>query len=413
MVQRHHDDDPLARIRERMPVLCSLAATDEAIFEGVTIAVASHLEPKTGVYVEALRDAGATVLATPNNVDSTHEDVVEHLDAQSGISVFGGEAETETALDRAQIDLLGRDPDLLLTDGGELLVKCHADPELSPTGLCGVAEQTTSGVSRARAMATDDVLDVPVFAVNHTPMKHWFDNVHGTGESAVTNIALSTNTVLSGRTCVVAGYGYVGRGIATKLHDIGASTVVTEVDPRKALQADMDGHRVLPMDDAAAEGDLFITATGNCHVIRERHFERMHDGVTLCNAGHRSVEIDIDSLDSLASDVSDLEEGITRYTLEDGREIDLLADGELVNLAGPYSQGHPASVMDSTFASMFVAARELVESGETYGPGVHELPEQLDREVAEHVLDARDIDIDSLTDLQETYLDAWQREDVV
>lgn len=413
MVERHHAADPLARIRDRTPVLGALGSSDETPFDEITAAVSSHLEPTTGVFVETLRDAGATVLCVPNDADSAHEDVVAHLDDQTRISVFGGADASDDALERARVDLLQREPDLLFTDGAELLATACAHPDIAPGDLIGVAEQTTTGVSRARAMADDGVLDAPVFAVNHTPMKHWFDNVHGTGESAVTNIAISTNTILSGRTVVVAGYGYVGRGIATKLREIGASTIVTEVDPRKAIQADMAGHRVMPMDEAAAEGSLFITATGNCHVVTERHFERMPDGATLCNAGHHDVEIAIDQLSALAVDVTPLEEGITGYTLPDGRELRVLADGDLVNLTGPYSQGHPAAVMDSTFASMFVAGRELVERDETYGAGVHPLPERLDREVATHVLDARDIEIDSLTETQRRYLDAWQRDNVI
>ncbi|WP_200530572.1 adenosylhomocysteinase [Halorubrum sp. LN27] len=414
MVERHHAEDPLARLRDRTPVLRTLAeaGAEDLPFEGTTVAVSSHLEPKTGIFIETLRDAGAEVLCTANDPGSVHGDVVAHLDAEPGITAFAEPGMSEADLDRAHVELLDRGPDVLATDGAELLAKLYAEPELSTDGVIGCTEQTTSGVSRARAMAADGVLDVPVFAVNHTPMKHWFDNVHGTGESALTNVMISTNTILSGRTVVVAGYGYVGRGVATKARAIGADTVVTEVDPRKAIRAHMDGHRVLPMDEAAEVGELFVTATGNCRVLRGRHFERLRDGATLCNVGHRDVEIAVPELAETAAEVAELEEGITRYTLPDGREIDVLAEGKLVNLTGPYSQGHPAAVMDSTFGAMFLAARELAVSAER-DPGVHQLPERLDKDIARLKLDALGVEIDSLTDLQQRYRDAWRRDDIV
>lgn len=412
MVERQHGSDPLARLRERMPVLRSFVEGDDQPLEGTTVAVSSHLEPTTGVFVETVRDAGATVRYTANDPESVHGDVIKHLDNQSGITTFAAEGMSQDELDSAHLDLLSEDVDLLLTDGAELLAKLYDRPELTTDGIVGCAEQTTSGVSRAEAMATDDVLDVPVFAVNHTPMKHWFDNIHGTGESALSNVMLSTNTVLSGRTVVIAGYGYVGRGVATKARDMGAETVVTEVDPRKAIRAHMDGHRVMGMDDAAAIGDLFFTATGSCRIIREPHFEAMADGALLCNVGHSDVEIAVAQLESLATDVTDRGEGITRFTMPDGRQLDLFADGRLANLAGPYSQGHPAAVMDTTFASMFVAGRELVENSSPYGPAVHSLPESLDRIVAKRKSDALGIDMDETTDEQRAYLNSWRHDDV-
>lgn len=411
MVQRHHAEDPLDRLRDRTPVLQTLseAGAEDRPFEATTVAVSSHLEPKTGIFIETLRDAGATVLCTANNRKSVHDDVLDYLDGEPGITVYAAPEMSSADLDRAHVELLEQKPDVLATDGAELLAKLYATPELSTDGVLGCAEQTTSGVSRVRAMETDAVLDVPVFAVNHTPMKHWFDNVHGTGESALTNVMISTNTVLAGRTVVVAGYGYVGRGVATKARAIGADTVVTEVDPRKAVRAHMDGHRVLPMDEAAEVGDLFVTATGSSHVLRTRHFDRMTDGAILCNVGHRGVEIAVEELADIATTVTDLGEGITRYSLSDGREFDLLAEGKLVNLTGPYSQGHPAAVMDSTFGAMFLAARELAVGGDRE-PGVHWLPERLDRDIARLKLDALGLKIDSLTDQQQRYLDSWRRD---
>ena len=407
MVDRPRMDeaDPLSWMREQMPVLRALGA-DEPL-AGTTVAVASHLEPSTGFFIERLHAAGADLLVTASQADSTHDDVVDHLDALERVETFADASMDDAALDAAHRRLLGHEPDLLLDDGAELIVKAHHVSDVAGE-VRAAAEQTTSGVGRVEAMADAGRLAFPVYRVNHTPMKHQFDNVHGTGESALTNIAMITNTVIAGRTVVVAGYGYVGRGIARKARDLGAETIVTEIDPRKALQARMNGHRVMPMAEAAAEGELFITATGNCRVIRSEHFERMSDEAVLANVGHRDVEVDLDALAERAAEVIRTEQGITRYRLTDGRRLDVLARGRLVNLTGPFSQGHPAAVMDTTFGAMFVAARDLAD-GPVPAPGVHDLPDDLDREVAELKLDAMGIEVDSLTGLQSAYLDSWNR----
>lgn len=413
MVDRHRfdDTDPLAYARDRTPVLRALAAAgrEQRPFDGHRIAVSSHLEPTTGVFVETLHEAGAEVLVTACQPDSTHDDVVSYLGGMERVRTFADASMDADALDRAHHRVLDAEPELLLSDGAELVVKAH---EAGTDSVVGAAEQTTSGVSRVEALADAGRLSIPVYRVNHTPMKHQFDNVHGTGESALTNVAMTTNTVIAGRTVVVAGYGYVGRGVARKARNLGADTIVTEIDPRKALKARMDGHRVMPMGEAASEGDLFVTATGNCHVIRGEHLDRMADGATLCNVGHLDVEIALDALADRADEIADAGNGITRYHLPDGRSLDVLATGELVNLTGPYSQGHPAAVMDTTFGAMFVAARRLA-TGPLPEPGVHSLPDDLDREVAELKLDGMGISIDDRTDLQERYLDSWDREAVV
>ncbi|MFC3477308.1 adenosylhomocysteinase [Halobacterium litoreum] len=417
MVERDRpaDADPLAWIRAQTPVLQSLAedSAERSPLDGLTVAVASHLEPKTGVFVETLHEAGADVLFTGSNPHSVHGDVVAHLDDLDGVRGFAWEGMDHDDLDIAQHELLAAGPDVVCSDGAELLVKAHAEHPEVADDLLGAAEQTTSGVSRVEAMDADGALSVPVYRVNHTPVKHWFDNVHGTGESALANVMLSTNTVLSGSTVVVAGYGYVGRGIAQKARGIGARTVVTEVDPRKALQAHMHGHEVRPMAEAASEGDLFVTATGNCHVIREEHFDRMQDGTVLCNVGHRNVEIAIDDLRSMSVDRAEMGDGITCFELPDGRVVNLLADGELVNLAGPFSQGHPAGVMDTTFGAMFATVRHLATADEVPAPGAYDVPTRIDREVASRKLDALGVDVDEMTDLQEEYLASWDRESVV
>ena len=401
-------------MRDRMPVVRSLAedhATDEP-FAGLTVAAASHLEPSTGVYLEALHEAGAEVLFTGSSPESVHDDVVAALDARDGMRAFVPDPDDRTAaaLEASQRALLREGPDLVLGDGAQLVARLHADDDLDPSGVRGGAEQTTSGVTRLEAMADEGVLSVPVYAVNHTPVKRHFDNVHGTGESALANLMIQTNAIVSGTTVVVAGYGYVGRGIARKARAIGAHTHVVETDPRKALEAHVDGHRVAPMAEAAAEGEVFVTATGNCEVLRREHFERMADGAVLCNAGHWAVEIDVAALRDLASDIEDLGDGITRHHLPDGRRLDLLDGGELVNLSGPYSQGHPAAVMDTTFGAMFVAGVAMA-GDDRPAPGVVPLPDRLDREVARRRLDALDVKTEPMTDRQERYLDSWRHED--
>ena len=409
------DADPLAWTRDHTPVLRSLADQYAATrpFEGYTVAVASHLETKTGVLIETLAAAGAEVVFAPSEPQSTRGEVVEFLDGHDGIEAFAWEGMTDAEFDEAQYDLLDRGPDVILDDGCELIAKVHADHPEVAAGVIGGAEQTTAGIHRLEAMDAEGVLAFPVYGVNDTPMKHYFDNVHGTGESALANIAITTNAIIAGKTVVVAGYGYVGRGIARKARSLGARTLVTEVDPRAALEAHMDGHEVTSMAQAAEEGDLFVTATGNADVIREEHVAAMPDGATLANAGHFDVEIDLDGLAALAERVTEPTEGVTRYHLPDGRVVNLLAEGRLVNLTGPYSKGHPAEVMDTTFAMMFLAGLDHVdgEGGPNLQPGLYAVPDRLDRRAAQRKLETLGVVTDELTERQEAYLSSWTDED--
>jgi adenosylhomocysteinase len=406
-------DDPLAWTRDHTPLLRSFAEEfgRERPFDGLKVAVASHLETKTGVLIETLHAAGATVLFAPSEPQSTHGDVVEFLGAQDGYESFAEEGMSDEAFEAAQHALLEREPDVILDDGCELIAKVHDDhPGVARRVLAG-GEQTTAGVTRLEAMDREGVLEFPVYGVNDTPMKHHFDNVHGTGESALANVMISTNSMVAGTTAVVAGYGYVGRGVAGKLRSMGADTVVTEVDPRRALEAHMDGHRVANMTEAAEVGELFVTATGSRDVIREEHFAAMRSGAKLANAGHFDVEIVVDDLAGLAERTSDPKPGVTRYHLPDGRHLDLLAEGRLVNLTGPYSQGHPAEVMDLTFASMFMAAYDLVGRHDELEPGLYDVPDRVDREVADRKLGTLGIDIDEETDSQREYGRDWRHDD--
>ena len=406
-------DDPLVWTRDHTPLLQSFAEEfgRERPFDGLTVAVASHLETKTGVLIETLRAAGAEVLFAPSEPQSTHGDVVRFLDAQEGYEAFAHEGMTDEEFEEAQHALLEREPDIILDDGCELIAKAHdAHPEVARRVLAG-GEQTTAGITRLEAMDREDVLEFPVYGVNDTPMKHFFDNVHGTGESALANVMITTNAMIAGKTAVVAGYGYVGRGVASKLRSLGAETVVTEVDPRRALQAHMDGHRVTSMAEAAAEGDLFLTATGNRDIIREEHFAAMASGAKLANAGHFDVEIVVEDLAAMADRTSQPKEGVRRYHLPDGRHIDLLAEGRLVNLTGPYSQGHPAEVIDMTFAMMFMAAYDLSKRHEELEPGLYSVPDRVDRTVAERKLATLGADIDESTDSQQAYVEDWRHGD--
>ncbi|MEF8782682.1 MAG: adenosylhomocysteinase [Haloarculaceae archaeon] len=406
-------DDPLAWARDYMPVLASFqeAYRETKPLEGDTVAFASHLEANTGVAIETLNVAGAEVLFAPSEPQSTHGDVVEALDAREGITAFAREGMTDEEFERAQHDLLECEPDFILDDGCELIAKAHADHPAVAASVVGGGEQTTAGITRLEAMDEEGVLEFPVYGVNDTPMKHYFDNVHGTGESTLANVAITTNSIVSGKDVVVCGYGYCGRGIARKARGMGAKTIVTEADPRKALEAHMDGHRVMDMAEAAEVGDLFISATGNRDVMRADHFEVMGDGAILANSGHFDVEIDVAALERMAEAVTTPEEGVTRYHMLDGRRLNLLSDGRLVNLTGPYSRGHPAEVMDTTFAMMFVAAHDILAGDPDLTPGLYGVPDRLDRDVARRKLETLGLSIEELTESQRAYYEEWEHPD--
>ena len=409
----HDADDPLAWAREYTPILRSYQEEygETKPLSGYTVAFASHLETKSGVAIETLREAGADVLFAPSEPQSTHGAVVDALDAREGITAFAWEGMTDEEFDEAQHELLEEEPDFILDDGCELIAKVHAEHPDVAADVIGGGEQTTAGITRLEAMEEEGILQFPVYGVNDTPMKHFFDNVHGTGESSLTNIAITTNAIISGKDVVVCGYGYCGRGIARKARGMGGQTIVTEVDPRKALQAHMDGHRVMDMAEASEVGDLFISATGNREVLRDEHFERMQDGAILANSGHFDVEIDLEALENAAESTSTPKEGVTQYHMPDGRRLNLLAEGRLVNLTGPFSQGHPAEVMDTTFAMMFVAAYDMLVDGPDLEPGLYNIPDRLDRAVAERKLETLGVSIDDMTESQQAYTEEWEHPD--
>jgi adenosylhomocysteinase len=393
--------------REHMPILAALRVEFEETqpLAGERIGMAMHVEATTAVLTETLAAAGAEVAITGCNPLSTHDDVSAALDARESITSYAERGVDDEQYYGAIEAVIDHEPTITVDDGMDMVAAIHDDhPDLIDS-IRGGCEETTTGVHRLRAMDDDGALDYPVFAVNDTPMKRLFDNVHGTGESSLAAIAMTTNLSWAGKTVVVAGYGFCGRGVAKKAAGQNARVVVTEVDPRRALEAHMEGYDVLPMDEAAAEGDVFITTTGNRDVITSEHFERMQDGALLANAGHFDVEIDLDALTEMAETTREARPGVQEYELSDGKRLNVLAEGRLVNLAAPVAEGHPVEVMDQSFGVQAVCVRELAAA--EYGPGVHDVPDELDREVAEIKLDAEGLAIDELTDTQTEYMDSW------
>ncbi|NIR60864.1 MAG: adenosylhomocysteinase [Gammaproteobacteria bacterium] len=400
--------------RSHMPVHAELRRLygERRPLEGMTVAVCSHIEAKTGVLIETAAAAGARVLFAGSEPMSSQDDVVAALNAEEGITGYARRGATEKEFKAFHRKVLEQRPSFVLDDAAELTARLvHEYPETAAR-LAGMCEQTTTGVQRMQAMAREGRITFPAYAVNDTPMKRLFDNVHGTGESSLTNLLMCTNLLLAGKRVVVAGFGFCGRGVARKARGWGARVMVTEVDPRKALQAHMEGFEVGPMAEAARHGELFVTTTGNRDVLRREHFERMPDDAVISNAGHFNVEIDREALEDMAAAMREVRPGITEYRLADGRRLNVVAEGHLVNLAAPGSMGHPVEVMDQTFAVQLAAAVHLVEHREELGPGVHAVPDAVDRQVAELKLRTLGIAIDDLTEGQRRYVEAWRIEDI-
>jgi len=394
--------------RQYMPVLSSIAREfrENQPLKGVRIGMALHVEAKTACLVEALAAGGADVHITGCNPLSTQDDVARALGEVPGVHCYArrgvSPSEYYAAIDR----VLDSHPQVVIDDGMDLIHRLHTARRDCLPHVLGGCEETTTGVHRLRAMAREGKLAFPVVAVNDTPMKRHFDNVHGTGESALAGIMLTTNMLMAGKAVVVAGYGFCGRGLARKLHGLGARVIVTEVDPRKALEAYMDGFSVMPMEKAAGEGEIFITATGNTSVIAAPHFARMRPGAVLANAGHFNVEIDLGWLEENADAVT-RRDGIDTYSVG-GKEIHVLAEGRLVNLAVPKGMGHPIEVMDLSFSLQALCALHIVTSGREMKPGVHEVPTEIDETVAARKLASLGLSIDELTESQEKYLSGWE-----
>ena len=390
-----------------MPVLAAIKKQFEKDkpFKGMNIGMALHVEAKTANLVLALVAGGAKVYITGCNPLSTQDDVAEALNGVKNVHCYAKRACSVEEYYAAIDQVLDAAPSITIDDGMDLIHYLHTKRrELLPK-IIGGCEETTTGIHRLRAMAAEKKLEFPVVAVNDTPMKRFFDNVHGTGESALSSIMITTNTLIAGKYIIIAGYGFCGRGLAKKAHGLGAKVVITEIDPRRALEAHMDGYHVMTMDAAAAIGDIFITTTGNTGVIGKQHFPKMKEGAILANAGHFNVEIDITWLAKHA-DRHVQRDGIDSYTIK-GKTVHVLAEGRLVNLATPKGMGHPIEVMDLSFALQALCARYIAEHGEKLTGGVYEVPAAIDEEVARLKLSSLGLSIDEATAEQKKYQCSW------
>lgn len=389
----------------RMPVLATIRQRfrEERPLEGITVAACLHVTAETANLMLALRDGGARALLCASNPLSTQDDVAAALVAE-GIPVYAIRGESSEKYYEHIHAVLDEEPDITMDDGADLATLLHTNrTELNPIGS---TEETTTGVIRLKAMAEDGTLRLPVVAVNESATKHLFDNRYGTGQSALDGIIRASNVLIAGQTVVVVGYGNCGQGVAERADGMGAKVVVVEVDPVRALSAAMDGYQVLTADGAAAVGDIFITVTGNKHVLRRRHFEVMKDGVILANAGHFDVELDLKALESMSTEKRPVRQNLEEYQMEDGRRLLVAAEGRLVNLGA--AEGHPADVMDMSFSNQALAAEWLVKNAGTLSPQIYTLPAEIDNQVARIKLEALGGGLEELTEDQVAYVSGWQ-----
>lgn len=372
--------------------------------QGLKVAISVHVEAKTACLAKALAAAGADVALTGCNPLSTQDDVAAAL-AADGLHVYCVHGADQETYWRHLRQALSFGPDLVVDDGGDFAQIMHTElPELA-SQLIGGSEETTTGVHRLQILAQSGRLRYPVIAVNDARCKHLFDNRYGTGQSVWTAIMSLTNLLVAGKTVVVAGFGMCGKGVAMRAKGLGARVIVTEIDPVKACEALMEGYDVLPMAEAAALGDLFVTVTGCCDVIDERFFPQLRDGAILCNAGHFDVEINLPQLERAAVSVESVRDGITAYVMPDQRQIHVLAEGRLVNLAG--GDGHPAEIMDMSFSLQALSVLYLAEKGRSLKPDVYQLPVDIDEAVARRLLDHLGRGYDQLTPEQADYIESW------
>jgi adenosylhomocysteinase len=390
----------LAQIRERFE--------KERPLDGVRIAACLHVTTETANLMETLAAGGAEVLLAASNPLSTQDDVAAALTEQSGIETFAIKGEDNDTYYKHLNAVLDLRPQITMDDGADLVNVLHTQRADQLTHVLGGTEETTTGVIRLRAMATDDALGYPIVSVNDADTKHLFDNRFGTGQSTMDAVMRATNRLIAGRTIVVCGYGMCGRGVASRARGLGAHVIVTEVDPTAALEALMEGYRVMPLRDAARIGDIFLTVTGDTTVIGREHMELMKDGAILANSGHFDVEIDKGALRELATGgIRRLRESVDEYTFADGRRLHLLGEGRLVNLAA--AEGHPAAVMDMSFANQALSVEWVVKNHTTLENRVYPVPVEIDKEVARLKLRAMGVEIDTLTAAQDAYLHSWQQ----
>jgi adenosylhomocysteinase len=388
----------LAQIRERFK--------KEKPLKGVRIAACLHVTAETANLAITLKEGGAEVALCASNPLSTQDDVAAHLVKDHRISVFAIKGEDTKTYYRHINSVLDMVPHITMDDGADLVSTLHRERTDLIENVVGGTEETTTGVIRLKSMAERGVLRYPIVAVNDADTKHFFDNRYGTGQSTLDGIIRATNRLIAGTNFVVCGYGWCGKGVAMRARGMGANVIVTEVDPIKALEAVMDGFRVMSMDEAAKVGHFFCTVTGNINVIRKEHFSKMRDGAIVCNSGHFNVEIDLDALRRIAKSKREIRPYVTEYKLRDGRRINVLSDGRLVNLAS--AEGHPSSVMDMSFANQALCVEYLIKNRGRFENQVYRVPEKIDRAVAEMKLKSLGIKIDKLTPEQKRYLSSWE-----
>jgi adenosylhomocysteinase len=379
----------------------------EKPLQGVRLIACAHVTTETANLVRTLQAGGAESLLIASNPLSTQDDVAASLVADWGVPVFAIKGESTETYNRHVRLALDFAPQIIIDDGSDVVATLLKERQDQVSQLIGTTEETTTGIVRLQAMEKKGVLSFPAIAVNNAQTKHLFDNRYGTGQSTIDGIVRATNVLLAGRAIVVVGYGWCGKGVAMRARGLGANVIVTEINPIKAVEAAMDGFRVMPMDEAAAVGDVFVTVTGNRHVIDEKHFKSMKDGAIVCNSGHFDLELNLDALREISEPPVTLRPFVEEYRVRDGgRSVIVLAEGRLINLAA--AEGHPASVMDMSFANQALSAEFLVRRRGELKPGVHLLPEEVDMEIASLKLQALGIRIDSLTPEQLEYLSSWE-----
>lgn len=392
-------------VKSYMPLLSGLEKEfrEELPFKGLRVALSVHLEAKTAYLCRVLQAGGAEMYVTGSNPLSTQDDIAAAL-VHGGMEVFAVHGATAEEYHAHLKAVMEHRPNIIIDDGGDLVNLIHNEYSEFLPEVLGGCEETTTGIIRLQAMARDNALQFPMMAVNNAKCKYLFDNRYGTGQSVWDGINRTTNLIVAGKTVVVAGYGWCGKGVAMRAKGLGAKVIVTEVDAVKAMEAVMDGFTVLPMVEAAETGDFFVTVTGCKDVITESAMRRMKDGAILCNAGHFNVEINVGDLEKLSVEQFESRKNIMGYRLADGRVLHLIAEGRLVNLAA--GDGHPAEIMDMSFAIQALSARYIAQH-RNLEKGVHFVPEEIDREVARRKLLAWGVKVDNLTDAQEAYLHSW------
>ncbi len=393
-------------VRKNMPILNGIEEEFKKTrpFEGIRISLSIHLEAKTAYLSKVLAAGGAQMAVTGSNPLSTQDDVAAAL-VSEGINVYAWHGASASEYRRHIGLTLEHGPHIIIDDGGDLVHYLHTEKKDLIPNVYGGCEETTTGVMRLRAMEEEKMLQIPMMAVNDAMCKHLFDNRYGTGQSVWDGINRTTNLIVAGKTVVVAGYGWCGKGIAMRAKGLGANVVITEIDPVKAIEAVMDGFLVMTMDDACGIGDFFITVTGCKKVITKEHFKKMKDGAVLCNAGHFNVEVWLPDLEEISVEISQTRKNITGYTLEDGRRLNVLGEGRLVNLA--CGDGHPAEIMDMSFAVQAYAAEYILKNHRRLKPGVFDIPKQIDQKIAKEKLMCLGVKIDQLTAEQKQYIHSW------